>query len=100
MWQVLYSLPHAQRAARRLLRAEQGRLAEHGCVPAGALARFVLLLGAMAQGYQAERTAFLMRLEVQRSAAGTAPEPHAKESAKGAEGGEEPLVMLCRLLTR
>lgn len=88
MIQVLYSLPHVQRAARRLLSAEQGGLAEHGCVPAGALARFLLLLGAMAQGYQAERAAFLQRLATQRGSAGKAPELHA-EPAEGAPGGEE-----------
>ena len=86
--QMLYSLPHAQRTARRLLSAEQGKLAEHGSVPAAVLARCLLLLGAMAQGYQAERTAFLQRLAAQRSAAGPAPEPHAK-STQGAQGGEE-----------
>ena len=99
--QVLYSLPHAQRAARRLLSAEQGRLAGRGCVPAGALARSLLLLGAMAQGYQAERTAFLQRLAAPRGAAGTAPESHA-EPDEGAPGGQEaplqPYVMLCGLV--
>ena len=95
--QVLYSLPHAQRAARRLLSTEQGRLAGRGCMPAGALARLLLLLGAMAQGYQAERTAFLQRLAAQRGAAVTATESHA-EPDEGAPGGREaplePYVML------
>ena len=87
IWQVLYSLPHAQRAARRLLSAEQSRLAGSGSVPARALARFLLLLGAMAQGYQAERTAFLQRLAAQRTAAVIALESYA-ESAEGAQGCE------------
>ena len=105
-WQVLYSLPHAhaQRTTRRLLSAEQGRLAKHGCVPAGALSRFLLLLGAMAQGYDAERSAFLQRLASQRSAASPAPESDV-EPGTGTQGGDEavlsalkPRVILCRLL--
>ena len=85
---MLYSLPHAQRTARRLLSAEQGRLAEHDCVPAGALSRFLLLLGAMARGYEAERIAFLQRLAAQHSAASPPLELNV-ESARSTQGGVE-----------
>jgi hypothetical protein len=74
--QVLFCLPDPQRCAQRLLSAERSSLAAaRGPAPAAALARYLLLLGALTGVHAADRADFLRRLAAEREAAGASSPP-------------------------
>jgi len=89
--QVLFCLPEPQRCAQRLLSAERSSLAAlRAPAPAAALARHLLLLGALTGVHAADRADFLRRLAAERQAAGASSPPGpAGQSPRtcGAEAG-------------